>query len=59
MNREPIRVLIIDAEPFHAEPVPESLQSVGYDSVIPTTGPGEKAGAPATAVYSCCQKARN
>jgi two-component system response regulator HydG len=39
---EPIRVLIIDDEPFHADAVAESLQRVGYDCVVATSG---KAGA--------------
>jgi two-component system response regulator HydG len=38
MNGEPIRVLIVDDEPFHAEAVAESLQRVGYDCVIATSG---------------------
>lgn len=42
MNGDPLRVLIIDDEPLHAEAVAESLQRVGYDCTIATTG---KAGA--------------
>src|SRR5437588_4626130 len=37
MNGE-IRVLIIDDEPFHADAVAESLQRVGSDCVIATSG---------------------
>ena len=40
MNGEQIRVLIIDDEPFHAEAVAESLQRVGYECVIATSGAG-------------------
>ncbi len=39
---EGLRLLIIDDEPNHAEAVAESLQRVGYDCVIATSG---KAGA--------------
>src|SRR5690242_1270410 len=42
MNGESIRVLIIDDEKFHAEAVAESLQRLGYECVIATSG---KAGA--------------
>src|SRR5438105_9140614 len=38
MNGEHIRVLIIDDEEFHAEAVAESLQRLGYDCVIATSG---------------------
>src|SRR5262249_36668483 len=38
MNGERLRVLIIDDEEFHAEAVAESLQRVGYDCVIATSG---------------------
>jgi two-component system response regulator HydG len=37
-NGEPLRVLIIDDEEFHAETLAESLQRVGYECVIATTG---------------------
>src|SRR5262245_50135919 len=36
--QEPIRVLIIDDEPFHAEAVAESLQRVGYECAVQTSG---------------------
>jgi two-component system response regulator HydG len=36
MSDDPIRVLIIDDEPLHAEAVAESLRRVGYDCVIAT-----------------------
>jgi two-component system response regulator HydG len=38
MNGEPLRVLIIDDEQFHAEAVAESLQRLGYECVIATSG---------------------
>jgi two-component system response regulator HydG len=38
MNGEHIRVLIIDDEEFHAEAIAESLQRVGFDCVIATSG---------------------
>ena len=38
MNGEPLRVLVIDDEEFHAEAVAESLQRVGYECVIATSG---------------------
>src|SRR5438445_10831787 len=38
MNGEQIRVLIIDDEEFHAEAVAESLERLGYDCVIATSG---------------------
>ncbi len=38
MNGEPIRVLIIDDEKPHAEAVAETLERVGYESVIATSG---------------------
>jgi two-component system response regulator HydG len=38
MNNEPFRVLIIDDEELHAEAVAESLQRVGYECVIATSG---------------------
>src|SRR5262249_42410555 len=38
MNGEQIRVLIIDDEPLHAEAVAESLQRVGYDCIVVTSG---------------------
>src|SRR5438874_394867 len=38
MNGEPIRVLIIDDEEFHAEAVAESLRRLGYECVIATSG---------------------
>src|SRR3954470_14224897 len=38
MNEEPLRVLGIDDEESHAEAVAESLQRVGYDCVIATSG---------------------
>jgi two-component system, NtrC family, response regulator HydG len=36
-NGEPLRVLIIDDEEFHAETLAESLQRVGYECVVATT----------------------
>src|SRR5439155_574674 len=38
MNDEHFRVLIIDDEQFHAEAVAESLERVGYDCVVATSG---------------------
>src|SRR5262245_52024724 len=38
MNDEPIRVLVIDDEQAHAEVVAESLERVGYQCVIATSG---------------------
>jgi two-component system response regulator HydG len=38
MNGEQTRVLIIDDEEFHAEAVAESLQRVGYDCALATSG---------------------
>jgi two-component system response regulator HydG len=38
MNGEQIRVLIIDDEELHAEAVAESLQRVGYECVVATSG---------------------
>lgn len=38
MNDEPLRVLVIDDEEFHAETVAESLQRVGYECVVATSG---------------------
>jgi two-component system response regulator HydG len=38
MSDEPIRVLIIDDEPNHAEAVAESLERVGYHCAIATSG---------------------
>jgi two-component system, NtrC family, response regulator HydG len=38
MNGEPLRVLVIDDEPLHAEAVAESLERVGYECVVATTG---------------------
>jgi two-component system, NtrC family, response regulator HydG len=35
---EPIRVLVIDDEQFHAETVAESLERVGYDCTLATSG---------------------
>src|SRR5579884_89208 len=35
---EPLRVLVIDDERFHAEAVAESLERVGYSCVIATSG---------------------
>jgi two-component system response regulator HydG len=35
---EGLRVLIIDDEPFHAETLAESLERVGYDPVVATSG---------------------
>jgi two-component system response regulator HydG len=38
MNGEQLRVLVIDDEKLHAEAVAESLERVGYDCVIATSG---------------------
>src|SRR5690349_17165224 len=38
MDRDPLRVLIIDDEKLHAEAVAESLTRVGYECVIATSG---------------------
>src|SRR5438552_5452012 len=38
MNGEHFRVLIIDDEQFHAAAVAESLERVGYDCVVATSG---------------------
>ncbi|HMF15395.1 MAG TPA: response regulator, partial [Gemmataceae bacterium] len=38
MNDEPIRVLVIDDEQAHAEVVAESLERVGYQCVVATSG---------------------
>jgi two-component system response regulator HydG len=38
MDGEPLRVLVIDDEPLHAEAVAESLQRVGYDCVLALSG---------------------
>ena len=38
MNGEPLRVLVIDDEPLHAEAVAESLERVGYECVVATSG---------------------
>jgi two-component system response regulator HydG len=38
MNGEELRVLIIDDDEFHAESVAESLERVGYECVVATTG---------------------
>src|SRR5437868_4953679 len=35
---EGLRVLVIDDEPFHAEAIAESLQRVGYDCAVATSG---------------------
>src|SRR5207302_2769856 len=35
---EPLRVLVIDDERFHAETVAESLERVGYDCTLATSG---------------------
>jgi two-component system response regulator HydG len=37
-SAEPIRVLIIDDDSFHAETVAESLERVGYDCALATSG---------------------
>src|SRR5580704_4161912 len=37
-SEEPIRVLVIDDEQFHAETVAESLERVGYDCTLATSG---------------------
>ena len=38
MNGEPLRILVIDDEPLHAEAVAESLERVGYECVVATSG---------------------
>ncbi len=38
MNGEQIRVLVVDDEPFHAESVAESLERVGYECTVATSG---------------------
>jgi two-component system response regulator HydG len=38
MNSEPLRVLVIDDEPFHAQTVAEGLERVGYECAVATTG---------------------
>ena len=38
MTDSSLRVLVIDDEQFHAEAVAESLERVGYDCVIATSG---------------------
>jgi len=38
MNGDPLRVLVIDDEELHAEAVAESLERVGYECVLATTG---------------------
>jgi two-component system, NtrC family, response regulator HydG len=38
-DSSPIRVLIVDNEAAHAEAVSESLQRVGYDCTVATSGP--------------------
>jgi two-component system response regulator HydG len=38
MNGEPIRVLIVDDEELHADALAESLQRVGYECVVATSG---------------------
>ena len=35
---ESLKVLVIDDEPFHAETVAESLERVGYECVLATSG---------------------
>jgi two-component system response regulator HydG len=35
---EGVKVLVIDDEPFHAETVAESLERVGYECVVATSG---------------------
>ncbi|HMF19298.1 MAG TPA: hypothetical protein VKE98_18980, partial [Gemmataceae bacterium] len=37
-NGDSLKVLIIDDEPNHAEAVAESLQRIGYDCVLATSG---------------------
>ena len=39
-NGEPLRVLIIDDDEFHADTLAESLQRVGYECVVASTGRG-------------------
>jgi two-component system response regulator HydG len=38
MNGEPIRILVIDDEEYHAQALAESLQRQGYECVIATSG---------------------
>jgi two-component system response regulator HydG len=38
MSQDHLRVLVIDDEPMHAEAVAESLERVGYDCAIATSG---------------------
>ncbi|MFO0925605.1 MAG: sigma-54 dependent transcriptional regulator [Gemmataceae bacterium] len=38
LNGDPIRVLVIDDDRFHAETVAESLERVGYDCTVATSG---------------------
>jgi two-component system response regulator HydG len=38
MNDDRLRLLIIDDEPFHAETVAESLERVGFDCAVATSG---------------------
>jgi len=38
MSDDPLRVLVIDDEPLHAEAVAESLERVGYQCVVATSG---------------------
>jgi two-component system response regulator HydG len=38
MTDDPIRVLIIDDEPFHAETIAEGLERVGYRCAVATSG---------------------
>jgi two-component system response regulator HydG len=38
MNGDPLRVLVIDDEKLHAEAVAESLERVGYDCTVATSG---------------------
>jgi two-component system, NtrC family, response regulator HydG len=38
LNGEPIRVLVIDDDRLHAETVAESLERVGYDCTVATSG---------------------
>ena len=35
----PIKVLVIDNDPAHAEAMADSLRSVGFDCTVATTGP--------------------
>src|SRR5271156_5573485 len=38
VNGEPLRVLVIADEPLHAEAVAESLERVGYECIVATSG---------------------